>query len=46
VPLDPPAIVSGIAIGALLAMLVDALLGLISIAARPSRRRPHHAPAR
>src|SRR5262249_60058866 len=33
VPLDPPAIASGIVIGALLAMLADALVGLIALAA-------------
>ena len=46
VPLDPPAIVSGIVIGALLAMLIDALLGLVAVLLRPARQRPHHAPMR
>ena len=46
VPLDPPAIVSGILIGALLAMLVDALVGLIAFTFGPPRQRAHHLRAR
>jgi DUF2937 family protein len=43
VPLDPPAIASGIIIGALLALAVDAVLALIVLALSARTHRSHRA---
>jgi hypothetical protein len=43
VPLSPPAIVSGIAFGALLALLAEGLLGGVFYLVRPRRHRQPHA---
>lgn len=44
VPLNGPAIVSGVAIGALLAMLIEAAFALVASALRPRRLRPPARP--